>query len=343
MSRFRGVIAVLWLLPIVAGPAVLLAQSPPLVIHAGHLPNITQAQALLGEGNGAFGRALAPGVRVDWKIFSSGPLIIEAIFAGQLDLAYVGPNPAINGFVRSEGQALRIIAGAASGGAALIVRADSGIERPEDFHGRRVASPQLGNTQDVALRSWLKAHGLTSWERGGDVQVVPVSSPDQITLFLKKQLDAAWAPEPWASRLIHEANGRLLLDERTLWPDGRFVAAQLIVRTDFLRQHRDLVVKWLRAHWELTEWINKNPRAARQQLNEEIARETGMRLPEDVVKDALSRLEFTVDPIRSSLLKDAKEAFEAGMLGRRRPNLNGIYDLSLLYQILKEQGAPTIQ
>jgi sulfonate transport system substrate-binding protein len=343
VSRFRQAIAVLWLLSILPPPGGLRAQSQAVTIRVGHLPNITQAQALLGEANGAFEKALAPGARIDWKVFNAGPSIIEAIFADQLDLAYVGPNPAINGFVRSEGQALRIIAGAASGGAALIVRADSGIKKPEDFHGRRVASPQLGNTQDVALRTWLRTYGLTSWERGGDVQVMPVASPDQITLFLKKQLDAAWAPEPWASRLIHEANGRLLLDERTLWPGGRFVAAQLIVRTDFLRQHRDLVLKWVRVHLELTDWITQNSQPALRMLNEEIRRETGMPLPEDVLEDALSRMEFTVDPIRSSLLKDAQDAYEAGMLGRRRPSLNGIYDLSILNQILREQGAPPIQ
>jgi NitT/TauT family transport system substrate-binding protein len=319
------------------------AQSSPVVVRAGHLPNITHAQALLGQANGAFEKALAPAAKVEWKIFGAGPSVIEAIFAGQLDLAYVGPNPAINGFVRSEGHALRIIAGATSGGAALIVRGDSGINGPEDFHGKKVASPQLGNTQDVALRAWLKSHGMTPAERGGDVWVVPVASPDQITLFLRKQLDAAWAPEPWASRLIHQANGRMLLDERTLWPDGRFVTAHLIVRRDFLSQHRNLVLKWVRVHQELTEWLNQNPGQAKETLNEEIRRETGKSLPENVLHDALSRLEFTYDPLRSTLLKAADQAFEVGMLGRRKPNLSGIYDLSVLNQILKEQGAPPIQ
>jgi len=323
--------------------AWLQAQSPPVIVRVGHLPNITHAQALLGQANGTFERALAPRARVQWKIFGAGPPVIEAIFAGQLDLAYIGPNPAINGFIRSEGQALRIIAGAASGGAALIVRADSGIDRPEDFHGKRVASPQLGNTQDVALRAWLKSHGMTPAERGGDVWVIPVAGPYQITLFFRKQIDAVWAPEPWASRLVHEAGGRVFLDERTLWTNGRFVTAHLIVRTDFLRQHRDLVREWLRVHVELTEWINGNPEQAREILNEEIRRETGKSLPENVLGDALSRLEFTVDPLRSTLFQAADQAFEVGMLGRRKPNLNGIYNLSILNEIRKEQGAPPVQ
>jgi NitT/TauT family transport system substrate-binding protein len=286
---------------------------------------------------------LSPAAQVEWKIFGAGPSIIEAIFAGRLDIAYVGPNPAINGFVRSNGEALRIIAGAASGGSALIVRDDSGIRRPEDFRGRRVASPQLGNTQDVALRAWLKSHDMTPAERGGDVHVIPVASSDQIRLFLRKHIDAAWAPEPWASRLIHEASGRLLLDERALWPDGRFVTAHLIVRTDFLRQHPDLVLRWVRVHWELTEWINHNPAAAKSIVNEEIRRETGKLLPEEVLADALSRLEFTVDPIRSSLWTAADRAYESGMLGRRKPDLSGIHDLTILNQVLREKGAQPFQ
>ena len=343
MKRIRSVITLLFFYSMLWHAVGARAQSPPVVVRAGHLPNITHAQALLGQANGAFEKELAPRARVEWRIFAAGPSVIEAIFAGQLDLAYVGPNPAINGFIRSEGQALRIVAGAASGGAALIVRGDSGIQGPEDFHGKRVASPQLGNTQDVALRAWLKSHGMTPAERGGDVRVIPVASPDQITLFLRKQIDAAWAPEPWASRLIHQAGGRMLLDERTLWPKGRFVTAHLIVRTDFLRQHRDLVLEWVRVHRELTEWLHKNPEQAKAILNQEIRRETGTSLPENILNDALSRLEFTYDPLQSTLLKAADQAFETGMLGRRKPNLNGIYDLSVLNQILKEQGAPPLQ
>ena len=180
----------------------------------------------------------------------------KRLFAGAIDMTYVGPNPAINGYVRSNGEALRVVAGAASGGASLIVRNDSGINKPEDFHGKRVASPQFGNTQDVALRNWLKNHGMKTNDKGGDVQIVPMANPDQLTLFLKKDLDAAWAPEPWATRLIHEGNGRLFLDERTLWPNGQFVIGLLVVNTKFLKAHPDLVKNWIRANVDLTDWIN---------------------------------------------------------------------------------------
>src|SRR5437016_4683559 len=199
------------------------------VIRVGAFPNITHPQAMVGKANGYFEKAMGPNVKIDWKSFNAGPSAIEALFAGAIDMTYVGPNPTISGYVRSQGEALRVVAGSASGGAALVVRADSGIHKPEDFHGKKIASPQLGNTQDVALRAWLKAHGMKSQDKGGDVQVVPLANPDQLTLFLKKELDAAWAPEPWATRLIREGNGRLFLDERDLWPQGQFVTTHLIV------------------------------------------------------------------------------------------------------------------
>lgn len=318
------------------------AQTPPVVIRAGHFPNITHSQGVIGQANGWFDKALAPQARVDWKIFNAGPSAIEALFAGAIDLTYIGPNPAINGYVRSQGEALRIVAGATSGGAALVVRADSGIQKPEDFHGKKIASPQMGNTQDVALRGWLNSHGLKLREKGGDVQVIPIANPDQLTLFMKKEIDGAWAPEPWASRLIREANGRLFFDERELWPNGQFVTTHLIVNTKFLREHRDLVKKWVKAHVELTEWINKNLPEAKRVLNGEIKKETGKALPQGVLDDSFSRLLVTYDPVRSSLFTSARWAFEAGFLGRQRPDLSGIYDLSVLNEVLKEKGAKPI-
>jgi NitT/TauT family transport system substrate-binding protein len=323
--------------------APLSAQQAPLVVRAGHFPNLTHAQGVIGQANGWFDRALAPQARVEWKVFNAGPSAIEALFAGAIDLTYIGPNPAITGYVRSQGEALRIVSGATSGGAALVVRADSDIRGPEDFHGKKIASPQMGNTQDVALRAWLQTHGLKLREKGGDVQVIPVANPDQLTLFMKKEIDGAWAPEPWASRLIHEAGGRLFLDERDLWPNGQFVTTHLIVRTQFLREHRDLVTKWIKAHVELTEWINGHLPEAKHLLNQEIRRETGRALPQQVLDDSFSRLKVTYDPVRSSLFTSARWAFEAGFLGRKQPDLSGIYDLSILNEVLKERGAQPVQ
>src|ERR1700757_4434359 len=262
----------------------------PVTIRIGAFPNITHPQAMVGKANGEFEKAMGPGVKIDWKTFNAGPAAIEALFAGAIDMTYIGPNPTITGYVRSNGEALRVIAGAASGGAALIVNNDAGIQKPADFHGKKIASPQLGNTQDVALRSWLRANGLKSTDKGGEVQVLPLANPDQLTLFLKKELDAAWAPEPWATRLIREGNGRLFLDERTLWPHGDFITAHLIVRTEFLRQHPGLVKNWIRAHVELTEWINGHLPEAKKLLNLQIARETGRALPDPVLDEALGRI-----------------------------------------------------
>ena len=313
------------------------------VIHVGAFPNITHSQAMVGKANGWFAKRMGPKVTIDWKSFNAGPSAIEALFAGAIDMTYIGPNPAISGYVRSNGEALRIVAGATSGGAALVVRNDSGIQKPEDFHGKKVASPQMGNTQDVALRAWLIAHGMKSTDKGGDVQVIPLANPDQLTLFMKKELDGAWAPEPWATRLIREGNGRLFLDERELWPNGQFVTSHLIVRTQFLKEHPDLVKDWIRAHVEVTEWIGSHLPEAKKLLNQQIKKETGKPLADALLDDAFGRMTVTYDPLRSSLMTAAKSAFDAGFLGRQMPDLSSLYDLSLLNQVLAEKGKKAIQ
>jgi NitT/TauT family transport system substrate-binding protein len=312
-------------------------------IRVGAFPNITHPQAMVGKSNGWFEKAMTPQVKIDWKSFNAGPSAVEALFAGAIDMTYIGPNPAISGYVRSNGEALRIVAGATSGGAALVVRNDSGIQKPEDFHGKKIASPQMGNTQDVALRAWLKSHGMKSADKGGDVQVIPLANPDQLTLFLKKELDGAWAPEPWATRLIVEGNGRLFLDERTLWPNGQFITAHLIVRTQFLKEHPDLVKNWIRAHVELTDWMNGHLPEAKKLLNQQIAKETGKALPDAVLDQAFGRMTATYDPLRGSLMNAAQSAFDAGFLGRKMPDLSSLYDLSLLNQVLAEKGKKAIQ
>jgi NitT/TauT family transport system substrate-binding protein len=337
--RLRHAFLLVWLLVV---HTVSNAQGPAL-IRVGAFPNITHPQAMVGKANGWFEKALGPNVKIDWKSFNAGPSAIEALYAGAIDLTYVGPNPTISGYVRSNGEALRVVAGACSGGAALVVRNDSGIQTPADFHGKRVASPQMGNTQDVALRAWLKNNGLKSRDKGGDVDVIPLANPDQLTLFLKKDLDAAWAPEPWATRLIQEGNGRLFLDERTLWPGGQFVTTNIIVSTKFLKEHPDLVKKWLAAHVELTDWINGHLPEAKAILNQQIQRETGKALPGAVLDQAFGRLQVTYDPLRSSLMKSASSAFEAGFLGRQMPDLSGLYDLTLLNLVLADKGKKAMQ
>ncbi|MBI3324307.1 MAG: ABC transporter substrate-binding protein [Candidatus Omnitrophica bacterium] len=303
-------------------------------VRVGYMPNITHAQALVGLADGTFQRWLGPGLTIKRYEFNAGPSIIEALFAGELDLAYIGPNPAINGYVKSKGEALRVVAGSASGGAALVVRADAAIASPADFAGKRLASPQLGNTQDVALRHWLRAHELKLRDQGGDAQVIPMQNADILSAFKRKEIDGAWAPEPWATRLIHEADGRLFLDERALWPRGQFVTTLLIARRAFLQRHPELVERWLAAHLDVTAWISGHPAEAKARVNQELERLTGKRLPETVLDEAWGRLEVTYDPLASAMLDASEHAFALGFLGERRPDLSELYDVTLLNHVL---------
>jgi NitT/TauT family transport system substrate-binding protein len=312
------------------------------VLRLGFFPNINHAQAVIGVGNGAFQKSLGDNIVIKRFIFNAGPSAIEALFAKQIDATYVGPNPAINGYIVSGGKDVRIVAGASSGGAVFVVRNDSGIQSPKDFAGKKFASPQLGNTQDVALRKYLLDNGYQTKEHGGNVEVVPAKNADILTLLLKKQVDGAWVPEPWGERFIKEANSRLFLDERDLWPDGKFVTANILVRTDYLQNNPDVIKKLLASNVDETQWINTHQDEAIKQFNIELKKLTGQIIPEDVLKRSLPRLELTWDPIISSLIKSANDAFDIGFLGKTRPDLSGIYDLKLLNEVLKDKGLQTI-
>ncbi|MGE5597909.1 MAG: ABC transporter substrate-binding protein [Bacteroidota bacterium] len=316
--------------------------APARTIRVGCFPNITHAQALVGLAADYFAKEL-PGCTIKTFFFNAGPSAMEALMAGELDLTYVGPNPAVTCYMRTGGDALRIVAGAASGGAGLVVRGDARIAKPADLSGKILATPQLGNTQDVALRHYLRQNGLKVQEFGGNVRVLPTANPDQLTLFLKKEIHGAWTVEPWVTRLIKEAGGRLFLDERSLWPKGMFVTAHLVARRKFLEAEPGLVKSWLRAHVGVTRAINADPAWARRVLNAEIKRLTGKALPEDVLAGAWGRLAITYDPVSASLYRSAQWAYELGFLGRTRPNLAGIYDLRLLNEVLKENGLPPVR
>lgn len=329
IARFLGIALVLALTA--AG-----AQSAPTAtLRVGHFPNLTHPQALIGRATGEFDRQI--GAQVEWKAFNAGPSAMEAVLAGELDLAYVGPGPALNAYVRSKGRALRVIAGAASGGAALVVRKDAGIRVPADLRGKKVASPGIGNTQDIALRSWLKAKGLKG------VQVLPIKNPEILTLFRRKELHAAWVPEPWTTRLLQEAGGVLLVDERDLWPRGEFPATVLIARTDFLTKNRALVKRFVATHVALTDAINRRPDEAKRHINAELAKLMGKPLPQALLDEAFSRMAATHDPIPGAWLTSARQAWELRYLpGARAPDVAPIFDLSLLNEILREQGKPAI-
>jgi NitT/TauT family transport system substrate-binding protein len=312
-------------------------------LRIGYFPNINHAQAVIGLGRGDFQKALGDNVEVKTQIFNAGPAAIEALFANQIDVTYVGPNPAINGYVQSNGEALRIISGAASGGAVFVVRNDSGINSPQDLANKKFSSPQLGNTQDVALRKYLLDNGYKTKENGGNVEVIPAKNADIVSLMIKKDIDGAWVPEPWGAKLIKEANAKVLVDERDLWPpEGKFVTAHIIARTDYIEKNPDVIKKLLAAHIDRTIWINDNLEEAIQLFNAELNKLTGQTIPEDEFREGISRIELTYDPIKESLFKSANDAFDIGFLGKTRPDLSEIYDVKILNEVLKERGLQEI-
>jgi NitT/TauT family transport system substrate-binding protein len=308
------------------------------VFRLGYFPNITHGQAVIGVGNGDYQKILGDNIELKTFTFNAGPSAIEALFAKQVDATYIGPNPTVNGYVVSQGKDVRVIAGASSGGAGFVVRNDSGIQSPKDFAGKKFASPQIGNTQDVALRKYLLDNGYKTKDKGGNVEVLPVKNPDILTLFLKKEIDGAWVPEPWGEKLIKEGNGKLFLDERTLWPDGKFVTANIIVNPEYLRSNPDVIKKFLEAHVNETQWINNHKEDALKTFNIELKRLTGQTIPDDQLKEAFSRLELTYDPLQQTLIKSANDAFDVGFLGKTRPDLTGIFELNILNQVLKDEG-----
>ena len=313
--------------------------SAPTPLRLGYFPNVTHAGAIVGIEEGFIVDALGDDVELQAQAFNAGPDVIEAIFNGALDASFIGPNPAINGFARSGGEALRIVAGATSGGAALVVH--DGIETAADLRGATLATPQLGNTQDVALRAWLADQGYaTDLEGGGDVSIMPQANAQALEAFIAGEIDGAWVPEPWATRMIGEGGGTVLVDERDLWPDGRFVTTHLIVATEFLEEHPDLVEALIRAHVEATDYVNEEPEAAQEIVATAIADLTGSELPEGTMAAAWENLTFTVDPIASSLQASATDAAALGLLDS--DDIDGIYDLSILNGVLADLGRDEI-
>ncbi len=313
--------------------------SATVTLRLGYFPNITHATALVGVKQGIFAQALGSGVTLRTFTFNAGPSAVEALLSDSIDATYVGPNPAINAYIRSHGAAVRIISGATSGGAALVVKPS--ISSVADLKGKKIASPQLGNTQDVALRWWLKQHRFnTTAEGGDDVSVVPQDNAQTLQAFRAGQIDGAWVPEPWATRLVLEGGGRTLVDERDLWPQGHFVTTQLVVRTAFLQQHPDVVERLLEGQMRANEFVNQQPVDAQQLANEAIGEITGKKLSDQVVATAWQHLTFTDDPIASSLRDAAEHAAAVGLL--KSVDLRGIYALGPLNRELALAGQSAV-
>ncbi len=311
------------------------AQREAKELRLGYFPNITHAQALYARATGEFEEKT--GVRIRWTAFNAGPTAIESLLVNAVDATFVGPSPTINGYIKSRGGKFVVVAGTASGGAGLIVRRSSGIQSEKDFAGKTIATPQLGNTQDIAARVWLADKGYRLRERGGNVSLVPLSNPDQLTMFKKKQIDGAWTVEPWLARLEVEGGGELFLEEKALWPEGKYVTTHLVVNRTFLADNQGTMKKLIAALVEVTEQINSNKVAAAVILNEQLKKETGKPLREAVIQKAMARVEFTWDPNCASLKRAAELSHRVSFI-REEPDLGGIYALTLLNEVLKERN-----
>lgn len=304
-------------------------------LRLGYFPNVTHAPAVIGVEDGLFANALGAGVDLEVVTFNSGTEAIEALFSGAIDASFIGPNPAINGFAKSDGEALRIVAGTTSGGAALVVR--EGIDGPEDLAGTTLATPSLGNTQDVALRAWLSEEGLeTNTTGGGDVEVRPQENADTLTAFQDGSIDGAWVPEPWATRLVLEGGGTVLVGEAELWPDGDFVTTHLIVATEYLEEEQANVRALIDGLLDAIEVAAGDAIAAQATTNDGIEAITTKRLADETIAGAWKNLDFTADPIAGSLQGSADDAERVGLL--EPVQLDGIHDLRLLNELLVERG-----
>ncbi|SCE92360.1 NitT/TauT family transport system substrate-binding protein [Micromonospora matsumotoense] len=308
--------------------------SGPVTLRLGYFPNITHAPAVVGVEKKIFEDKLGNGIKLETKTFNAGPAAIEAIFSGALDATYIGPNPTVNAFSKSKGEAVRVISGAASGGVALVVKPE--ITSVEQLRGKKISTPQLGNTQDVAIRYWLKEKGLkTTKEGGGDVKIVPQENAQTVETFTSGAIDGAWVPEPFVSRLVN-AGGKVLVDERDLWPDKKFVITNLIVSTKFLKAHPDAVKKLVEGQVAANDFVNTKPDEAQQAISDHIGKITGKPLDLKLIKQAWPTLLFTNDPIASSLKTGLDHAVAVELT--QPVSLDGLYDLKYLNEVLKTQG-----
>jgi NitT/TauT family transport system substrate-binding protein len=294
------------------------------VLRVGHFPNITHAQALVAhnlsrQGKGWFEERMGAGTKIEWFVYNAGPSAMEAIFARSIDLTYVGPGPALNAYTKSNGAEIRLIAGAANGGAALVVQPDQNLKTAAEFRGKKIATPQLGNTQDISCRAWLTAGGLKITQLGGDAQVLPTQNPDQLALFQQKRIDAVWTVEPWVSRLERESGGKILVDEKEV------ATTVLVSSVKFLAEHRDLARKFGQAHAELTEWMARNPDEAQKLVRAELLAETKSDMAPDLIAQSWKRITFTAEVPRASVESFMQNSVKAGFI-KSAPDLSKLFE-----------------
>jgi NitT/TauT family transport system substrate-binding protein len=294
-------------------------------IRIAYFPNIGHAIPIIGMEKGFFAEKIGTDTKIETRVFDSGPQVIESLFANSVDVAYVGPGPAINGFLNSENKNIQILAGAASGGASFIVHPNSEINSASDFVGKKIAAPQIGNTQDVSLRHYLSENNLKPAEKGGSVIIYNISNPDIYTLFVKGDIDGAWVAEPWATILETELGGDRLFFEEDLWPNKEFASVLLIANIDYVEKNPEIISDFLISHHEIVKWINDNPVETRIVFNTFLKSHLGQSLSDNVVDISLSNLKITSDPVKDSVYSFAEKANVLGYLGRNGYDLSGIF------------------
>jgi len=310
-------------------------------VRVGYFPNITHSQALVGKQLGSFQKAIGKKNKVEWKLFNAGPAEVEALFAKAIDIAYIGPGPAINGYAKSKGD-IQIITGAADAGAIFVSKKGMVIKNLKDLSGKKIAVPQFGNTQDLTLRNILSQNGLKDKTKGGTVEVRQASNADILTLLQKGEIDAALVPEPWGSRLIKEAKANIILDYKDLFRKGKYSTAVVVVRTEFLKEHPLIVENFIKAHVNVTNYINKNPNKAKEMVNKQIIKLTKKGIEKDVLNDAFNRLTITNNPEKDSVLDFVKFSLNEDFL-RIQPDTKDLFNLTILNKVLKEKGQDQIK
>lgn len=308
-------------------------------VKIGYFPNLTHATALVGDQQGIFQKELG-GTRLKVSTFNAGPSEIEALNSGSIDIGWIGPSPAINGYTTSQGKSLRIIGGSASGGVKLVVNPKK-IKSLDDVKGKKIATPQLGNTQDVAFLNWIASKGWKTDATSGKGDVSVVRTDNKVTpdAYASGSIDGAWVPEPTASKLVQQG-GKVLLDESDLWPQKKFVITNIVVSQKFLKEHPDVVEAVLRGSVNTNAWIKAHPDAAKASANAALKKLSGKALPADVLDPAWKSIQTTDDPLAATLSTEADHAVKAGLL--QKPDLKGIYDLRPLNKALKAVGRPAV-
>ncbi len=321
--------------------STMVTEGKNVTVRVGFFPNITHSQALIGKADGTFQKSIGESNKIEWKQFNAGPEEIMALFTGAVDIGYIGPGPAINGYAKSKGD-IQIIAGATDAGAILVSRKDLPIKDVKELSGKKVAVPQFGNTQDLSLRNLLKQNGLKDTTKGGTVEIVQAANPDIKALLEKGDIAAALVPEPWGSILVKDINANVVLDYNTLWREGNYTTAVVVVRTQFLKEHPDLVEKFLKTHVELTDYINNNMDKAHDTVNAQITELTKKPLSKDILDAAFKRLAVTNNPEKDSVLDFVTLSVETGFL-KEKPDTSDLFNLNILNKILKEKGQSEIK